>query len=167
MDIGIVFVVVAVFPTHRPEVWRPLNLYTHPLALRPCARGSAYSICVPVVEVNMCPPASVCPVRRALISKQDVKHFSADFVLVIASHRRVVNALKIVCPQLSKLISPYCPEQHKNTPQLLHMQHYNPPSLHQLFLSTSLHLLSQSIFTTPGCISLMFPDLTVTPFKNS
>lgn len=28
--------------------------------------------------------ASVCPVRDALITKQDVKHFSADVVLVIA-----------------------------------------------------------------------------------
>jgi len=72
---------------------------------------------VPVVEVNM-RPMSVCPVRDALISKQDVKHFNADLVLVIALHSRVVNALKIICPYLSKLISPYCPEQHKNTPLL-------------------------------------------------
>jgi len=72
---------------------------------------------VPVVEVNA-RPKPVCPVRDALISKQDVKHFNADLVLVIALHSLVVNALKIVCPYLSKLISPYCPEQHKNTPPL-------------------------------------------------
>lgn len=98
------------FPTHRPEVWRLLT------------RGPTHKLCAllrcvlfVVVEVNM-RPMSVCPVRDALISKQDVKHFNADLVLVIASHITVVNALKIVCPYLSKLISPYCPEQHKNTP---------------------------------------------------
>lgn len=60
----------------------------------------------------------VSPVRDASISKQDVKHFSADLVLVIAPHSWVVNALKIVCLYLSKLISAYCPKQHKNTPPL-------------------------------------------------
>lgn len=90
----------------------------HPRALRPVG----VCVCVlslPVVEVHMRPACvCVCPVRDALISKQDVKHFNADHVLVIAPHSRVVNALKIVCPYLSKLISPYCPEQHKNTPLL-------------------------------------------------
>lgn len=51
-------------------------------------------------------PASVRPVRDALIPKQDVKHFSADLVLVIAPHSWVVNALKIICPYLSNLSHP-------------------------------------------------------------
>lgn len=145
------FFVFFVFPTHRREVWRPLNLCTHPHVLGPGARarGSVCSVCVPVVEVNMCPPGSVCPVRGALISKQDVKHFSADPVLVIASPSRVVNALKIVCPQLSKLISPYCPEQHKNTPQLSHMQRCHspspPPSTGCFYPYPSIFCLNQSL----------------------
>lgn len=72
---------------------------------------------VPVVEVYM-RPACVRPVRDALIPEQDVKHFSADLVLVIAPHSCVVNALEIICAYLSKLISAYCPEQHKNTSPL-------------------------------------------------
>lgn len=68
------------------------------------------------VRVRTCVRAF--PVRGALIPRQDVKHFSADLVLVIAPHSWAVNALKIICPYLFKLISAYCPEQHKNTPWL-------------------------------------------------
>jgi len=99
---------------------------------------------VPVVEVNVRPP-SVCPVRGASISRQDVKHFNADLVLVIASHSRVVNALKIVCPYLSKRISPYCPEQHKNTPSAVTytpLPGPPPPSLHP---SVSNHVPPSSV----------------------
>lgn len=46
-----------------------------------CAYVCALS--APAVEVYM-QTACVCPVRDALITKQDVKHFSADLVLVIA-----------------------------------------------------------------------------------
>lgn len=47
--------------------------------------GVCVRVCVicPAVQVYM-QAASVCPVRDTLITKQDVKHFSADLVLVIA-----------------------------------------------------------------------------------
>lgn len=70
-------------------------------------------------------PRCVCPVNAQsqdpLISVQDVKHFSADLVLVIALHKQAVNALKIVSPYLCKPISEPCPEQHKNIPPLYHI----------------------------------------------
>lgn len=112
-----------------------------------CVCVSVYTcvLSVPVVEVEHAWPASVCPVRDALISRQDVKHFNADLVLVIASHSRVVNALKIVCPYLCRTYLALLPRATQEYPSAVTYTPLPPlPSLPH-HPSVSNHVLPSSV----------------------
>lgn len=83
MDVQVMLCCVFFLSSTRcPEVWRAVKSpMLRVLVMLVCAYVCVLS--APAVQVYM-QTASVCPVRDALITKQDVKHFSSDLVLVIA-----------------------------------------------------------------------------------